>query len=316
METEWRILSAKIAASVFRESEDNERIRELFEEKKQLIAKIPGAVEWPSGKVGVYRETISDEMKQMLIARIPDNKAEICRALTDEEKRILSEVNRLQYEIDYQYSEFATSEQEFQKYCLKIQVGELEQRAEKCVLQLQEDPIRCETVITMTDRFICGYIGALTEKHKPDFFETALEEFERLVCEKARINTKDAPSKWKRDTRSEIPYQLRGELEFFVKALADFIDEGEDVLWLVTYQLVMDSIIRQSAAGWLAKFPQFQNIESKETGVKVYTTTKLEEYSEDSFQFISWLYLINGAFPRFFYFPSNDRGGYTKGTEE
>ena len=80
------------------------------------------------------------------------------------------------------------------------------------------------------------------------------------------------------------------QLDLLVLLLKDYIDAEEPIIWIVCYQLIVNTATTVLARHWENRFPKYEKIESKEDAVKSYVSTGLSisDY-EGLFQLSCWI---------------------------
>ena len=118
-------------------------------------------------------------------------------------------------------------------------------------------------------------------KHKAD-----LSYYAKLPFVKAGIPSAD------RDFLDSLPPEDKrdAQLNLLIQLLTDYVEAKEAVIWLVCYQLIVNTVTTVLSKRWESRYPQFEKIETKEVAVEAYIESGLscKDY-ESLFQLACWL---------------------------
>lgn len=118
------------------------------------------------------------------------------------------------------------------------------------------------------------------------YSKAKISYYAKLPFAKAQIPVAD------QDFRDSLPPtdKRNAQLNLLVQLLADYIDAKEAVIWVVCYQLIVNTVTTVLSKRWECLYPQFEKIETKEVAVEAYVALGLscKDY-ESLFQLACWL---------------------------
>lgn len=157
------------------------------------------------------------------------------------------------------------------------------EEARKYIQWIQNNLVRFENIKTATKNFVAMNLRKLSTLSE-------LQSLKKYACQKAGFSNEILYQLSSADKiKSGISEQFNRQLNLFIDLFSEFLDADKTICWLICFHEIYQSLVIQLSDNWSIRYPQFENIMSKEASVEQYVCLEFSASSKECFQFACWL---------------------------